>query len=231
LSSRSRGKAAASRRRSNGTAVRSKAGAEPARLSGVAEAVRRRAQSQGFVVSRDIRAELARAGMAESLWKQVVNEVGAALSCRGGRYYYVPAGPSRMRARVRRDYRQHQHMSTAVRFLIRQQRALDAVYVERRRHPRVNFVCPVQVQTADRRLLNFLSREISISGVRLIGTVGLQGQKVHVWIPRPGRDAERCCFLVQVLWSAAVADGLHESGGLFVELVEAAPSPLKLAPQ
>lgn len=218
------------RRRANG-AARAKAPARPAGLSTVADAVRRQAQSQGFVVAREIRAELARAGLAESLWKEVVAHAGATLSCRRGRYYYVPAGPSRMRARVRRDYRQHQHLAAAVRFLIRQQRALEAVHVERRQHPRINFVCPVQVQTEDRRVLNLLSREISISGIRLIGTCGLQGQKVHIWIPRPDNSAERCCFLVHLLWSAAVGDGLYESGGIFVELVEAEPkpNPLKIA--
>src|SRR5262245_21070568 len=126
LSPRSRNKGAMPRRRANG-AARIKAPARQAGLSMVADAVRRRAQSQGSVTPREIRAELARAGLAESRWKEVVSQAGAALTCRRGRYYYVPAGPSRMRTRVRHDHRQHQHLAAAVRFLIRQQRALEAV--------------------------------------------------------------------------------------------------------
>jgi hypothetical protein len=195
----------------------------------VTEAVRRRAQSQGSVVPRDIRTELRRAGLAESLWEEVVVRLGPALEQRRGRYHYVPPGPARMRLRVRQDQRQHRTLAAAVRFLIRQQRALEAIHVERRRHPRINFVCPVQVQTEDRRVVNFLSREISISGVRLVGTVGLRGEKVRVWIPRPDNETERCCFLVHMLWSAAVADGMYESGGIFVELVDGEPNQLTIA--
>jgi hypothetical protein len=217
LSSRSHGKRSAARR-ANGSAS----------LVDVLEAVRRRAQSQGFVLSREIRDELAGAGLDQMLWKDVVTRIGAALDCRRGRYYYVPPGPSRMRVRVRRDYRQQRRLAAAVRFLIRQKRALDAVHVERRLQPRVDFVCPVQLQTEERRVCNLLSRDISVSGIRLIGTRGFQGQKVHVWIPRPGNSAERCCFLVHMLWSATVADGMVESGGIFLDLVEAEPNQLKV---
>jgi hypothetical protein len=227
LSSRSGSKG---RRRANGTAGRAKA-SSPADLAPVAEAVRRRARSQGFVVARDVRRELASAGLAETLWKDVVDRMGAALDYRRGRYYYVPPGPSRMRIRVRRDRRQQRRLGTAVRFLIRQKRALDAVYVERRQQPRIDFVCPVEVQTEDGRVINLVSRDISISGVRLIGTRSFQGQKVRVWIPRPGNSAERCCFLVHMLWSAGVADGIIESGGIFLDLVDAEPNQLKITDQ
>jgi hypothetical protein len=196
----------------------------------VVDAVRRRAEEQGFVVSRDVRAELRQAGLADTLWKEIVKLAGPALSYRQGRYYYVPAGPPRLRARVRREHRQHRTLTRAVRFLIRQQRAAEAVQIERRSHPRMHFVCPVQAQTDDRRVLNLLSREISVCGVRLIGSYDLLGRKIHLWIPRPDDNAERCCFLVQILWSAHVADGLWENGGVFLELVDAEPSGLKLTP-
>lgn len=234
LSSRAGAKVSAARKRSNGptrTAAKTKSVPALPSVAQVAQAMCRQAQRQGFVVPRDIRAELVRTGLAESLWKQVVATAGAALCFRRGRYYFVPVGPERMRVRVRRDTQQHRHLASAVRFLIRQQRALEAVHVERRVHPRIHFVCPVQVQTEDRRVLNLVSREISISGIRLIGTVGLRGQKVHVWIPRPDNSAERCCFLVHMLWSAQVGDGLHESGGIFLELAEVEPNPLKIAGQ
>jgi len=216
------------RRRANGSAGRAKA-TGPTDLTRVVDAVRRRAQSQSFVVARDIRGELASAGLAESQWKDVVARMGAALDCRRGRYYYVPPGPSRMRIRVRRDYQQQRRLGAAVRFLIRQKRALDAVHVERRLQPRIDFVCPVQLQTEDGRVTNLVSRDISITGVRLIGTRGFQGQKVRIWIPRPDNNAERCCFLVHMLWSAGVAEGIIESGGIFLDLVDGEPEPLKIA--
>jgi hypothetical protein len=134
-----------------------------------------------------------------------------------------------MRVRVRRDQRQQRRLGAAVRFLIRQKRALDAVYVERRQQPRIDFVCPVEVQTEDGRIINLLSRDISVSGVRLIGSRSFQGQKVRVWIPRPDNNAERCCFLVHMLWSAGVADGIIESGGIFLDLVDAEPNQVKIS--
>ncbi|MBY0526182.1 MAG: hypothetical protein K2R98_22500 [Gemmataceae bacterium] len=200
-------------------------------LKGVVDAVQRRAQRQGFVVPREIRAELMEAGLNDSLWKDVLALAGSSLNCRHGRYYYVPAGPSRMRVRVRHDHVHLRHLQRAVRWLIRQQRAVEAVHVERRSHRRMHFVCPVQVETADHRVLNLVSREISVSGIRLLGTMALQGQRVRVWIPRPENSADRCCFLVQMLWSAVVGDGLCESGGVFLELIEAEPNPLKIASQ
>jgi len=200
-------------------------------LQPVVAAVQRRAQRQGFVVPREVREELAEAGLDDALWKDILALAGTALSCRHGRYYYVPAGAPRMRMRVRHDQQHLRQLQRAVRWLIRQQRAADAVHVERRSHPRMHFVCPVQVQTEDHQVLNLVSREISISGIRLLGSSGLQGRKVHVWVPRPDNTTERCCFLVQMLWSAAVGDGLFESGGVFLELVEAEPNPLKIASQ
>lgn len=201
-----------------------------AALREVVAAVQRRAQEQEFVVPREIRAELSQAGIAETYWKDVITQAGPALAYRRGRYYYVPAGPPRMRIRVRHDQQQQLQLQRAVRWLIRQQRVAEAVQVERRSHPRINFVCPVQVQTDDHEVHNFVSREISMTGIRLLGNHPLRGRKVHVWIPRPDNAEERCCFLAHMLWSAGVGDDLFESGGVFLELVEAEPNPLKIAP-
>jgi hypothetical protein len=219
LSSRSQTKKLAARRPAAVAALRPKP-VTPVDLAEVVEAVLRRAQNQGFVLSREIRDELTHAGMAGRLWKDVVDRIGVTLDCRRGRYYYVPPGLSRMRARVHRDHLQQRRLAVAVRFLIRQKRALDAVNVERRVQPRIDFVCPVQAQTEDGRVINLVSRDISISGVRLIATRGFQGEKLRVWIPRPGNSEERCCFLVHMLWSSPVADGMIESGGVFLDLAE-----------
>jgi hypothetical protein len=188
-------------------------------LEKIADSVRRVAQRDGFVLPRQVRAELTEAGLDDGQWKDVVALVGPSLNYRNGRYYYVPPGSPRMRVRVRRDQRHHQVIDRAVRRLIRLQRAAEAVMIERRSARRINYVAPVEVRTADRRVLRFLTREMSVTGIRLIGTSALQGQKVHLWVPRPDRAEESHGFVVQVLWSSEVGDGLFENGGVFVDMV------------
>src|SRR5262249_22193625 len=51
-------------------------------LEDVARAVVRRARLQGFVLARDIRAELARAGLPEGKWSQIVSLAHGALELR-----------------------------------------------------------------------------------------------------------------------------------------------------
>jgi len=188
-------------------------------LQQVAETVRRRAQRQGYVVPRQVRQELTDAGLADDQWKRVLALVGPSLSYRHGRYCYVPVGPSRMRLRARLSQRQQQQIERTVRLLIRQQRAEEAVLIERRSAKRIHFVAPVEVRTADQQTLRVLSREISLTGIRLIGTCALKGQKVQVWVPRPDRSADTFGFLVHILWSANVGDGLFENGGIFLGMV------------
>jgi len=196
-------------------------------LQRIADAVRRRAQREGYVVPRQVRAELTQAGLADSQWKSVVQLIGPSLTYRNGRYYYVPAGTSRMRVRVRRDQRQQREIDRVVRRLIRQQRAAEAVMIERRSTKRISFVQSVEVQTSDQRTLRWVTREVSLSGIRLIGNCSLQGQKVQVWIPRPDKAEETYGFVVQILWSSEVGDGLHENGGVFVEMAPEV-KPLKI---
>jgi hypothetical protein len=198
-------------------------------LQRVANAVRRRARADGYVVPRQVREELTAAGLADSQWKQVLALIGPSLSYRHGRYYYVPAGPTRMKVRVHRDQRHQQQIDRAVRRLIRQQRAAEAVMVERRNAKRISFVQPAEVQTADQRIQHHLTREISVTGIRLIGGCALRGQKVRVWVPRPSGEEsqERYGFVVHILWSAAVGDGLFENGGVFLEML-GEMGPLKL---
>jgi hypothetical protein len=191
----------------------------PTSLQHIADAVCRRAQRDGFVVPSQVRAELTEAGLADSQWKSVVQLLGSSLRYRHGRYYYVPSGSPRMRARVRQDQRQHRAVDRVVRHLIRQQRQAEAAMVERRASKRISYVQPVEVRTADLRTLHWVTREVSVTGIRLIGNCGLQGQKIEVWVPRPTKTEETYGFLVQVLWSCAVGDGLFENGGIFLGLV------------
>jgi hypothetical protein len=183
-------------------------------LQEVADSVVRRAHRQGFVVPRDVREELAGAGVSRRLWKDVLARARSSLRFRQGRYYYVPA----LSPRVRQEQRQQRALHRAVRQVIRQYRA-SAAQVDRRRQNRVDFIQPVQVQTDDGRLFTLLSRDLSLTGIRLIGTRSLLGQKVRVTIPREG-EAEPWCFLVRILWTCGVADGLFENGGSFLEMLD-----------
>ena len=181
-------------------------------LQGVAEFVVRRAQRQGYVVPREVREELAQAGVSESLWKDVLALARPSLSYRRGRYYYrAPVS-----ARVREEQSQQRHIGRAVKRLMRQQRGGTAA-VERREEDRVEFVETVQVTTQDGRTLTLLSRDLSATGIRLVGTHRLLGQKVEVVIPGP--DRKPVTFLVRILWTCPVGEDLVENGGTFLGVV------------
>jgi hypothetical protein len=180
-------------------------------LQDIANAVIRRARQQGSVAAEEVQAELARAGERNDLWKDVLALARPALSYRQGRYHYLSAaGP-----RLREEQQQQQKVRRAVRQLVRQYRA-DADQVERRRQDRFDFIQPVQVETEDGRSCTLLSRDLSPTGIRLIGTRRLLGQKVRVRIPCLG-DGEPVGFLVRILWTCAVGDDLFENGGTFLE--------------
>jgi hypothetical protein len=187
-------------------------------LQGIADAVVRRAQEQGFVVPREIRAELLRAGIPDAHWKEVVALARPALSYRSGRYYYLAPAVARLRARTRQEQRQQRTVIKALRQLILRYKAV-AVQTERREHGRIHLIQPIKVFAADNSELNFLSRDVSYTGLRMIGNRNLLGQKVRVLIPPVDSGGGQWCFLVHVLWANLVADGIFESGGVFVEMV------------
>jgi hypothetical protein len=188
-------------------------------LQGITDAVVRRAQRQGFVIPREVREELVQANLPEALWKDVVALGQASLTFRRGRYYYTTP----VSERVRREQTQQRDIQKAVRQLIRQQRAA-AREIERREEDRYEFVQPVKVYTEDHREFTLLSRDISPTGIRLIGTRRFLGQKIRVDIPRTDSPTP-CSFLVRVLWTCAISDDLFENGGTFVELVGNDPPP------
>jgi hypothetical protein len=181
-------------------------------LEEVANEVIRRAQQQGFVVPREVREELARLGVADDLWKDVVALARPSLSFRNGRYYYDDPTSSR----VRREQDQQQDVRKAVRELVRQHRLVESD-VERRGQDRIDFVQPVKVTTADGREFTLLTRDLSPTGIRLVGTRRLLGQKITVHIPRADHS-KPWTFVVRILWTCALGDDLVENGGTFVEL-------------
>jgi hypothetical protein len=183
-------------------------------LRGITSAVIRRAERQGYVVPREVRAALASAGLPEGHWKDVVAQARESLTYRHGRYYYInPLRPSHLQGD------QRQALDLAVRELIR--RHQDQVAAEdRRQEERISIVQPVVVRTGDGRVLRLLSRDLSPTGIRLVGTRSLLGQKVRVELSR-GDGLVPLALLVRILWTGTVGDGLFENGGSFLEIVAA----------
>jgi hypothetical protein len=179
-------------------------------LQEVADTVVRRAQHQGFILPKEIRQELAQAGAPDSMWKDVLALARSSLSYRKGKYYYIPA----VTERVRQEQDHQRLIQEAVEQLILHHQS--APRIERREVNRVDFVQVVKAQGEDGRELTLLSRDLSVSGIRLIGTRGLLGQKIRIRIPRPD-GPDPWCFLVRILWTCALGEDMYENGGLFLE--------------
>ena len=186
----------------------------PNPLQSVVDAVVRRAQRQGFVVPRDVRTELRLAGQAEEHWKAALELARGSLVYRQGRYYHKSA----VSPRLEQEQKQQQAIQKVIRGLIRQHRK-QIKSQERRGQTRVDFIQPVTVRTEDGKEFQLLSRDLSPTGIRLLGTRRLLGQKVRVDLPEVG-GADGCTIVVRVLWTCAVGDDLFENGGTFVELVK-----------
>jgi hypothetical protein len=184
----------------------------PNNLQTIAELVIRRAKRQGYVLPSDIREELTQAGLSDTLWKDVAALARPSLTYRRGRYYFTAP----VSARVREEQTQQRGIQKAIRKIIRDHRAEDG-RVERRGQDRIDFIQPVKVVTDDDREFTLLSRDLSTSGIRLVGTRRFLGQKLHVLIPRDD-DPTPWSFRVQILWTCAIGDDLVENGGRFIEV-------------
>jgi hypothetical protein len=184
-------------------------------LQGVADLVVRQAQRNGFISPRQVRTVLSEAGVCESKWKDVLTVAGPVLIQRKGRYYYTAP----VSDRVRLEQAQQLNILQAVREIIQFQR--KSARVDRREDERIDFVQPVKVKTEDGREYTLLTRDLSPSGIRLIGTRRLLGLKVRVSIP-VADGATSWEFVVRILWTCVVGDDLVENGGTFLERVEPA---------
>jgi hypothetical protein len=180
-------------------------------LQPVADAVLRLAKRQGFVTPRDVRAELRIAGLPEKSWKDALALVQSSLVHRQGRYY--DAG--KFSPRMQKEHQQQQAIVKVIKKLIRAHRNREKAD-ERRGQARVDFVQPVKIRTEDGKEFSLLSRDLSATGVRLLGTKRLLGQKVQLELPN---GEISCRLLVRVLWTCAVGDDLFENGGTFLELL------------
>lgn len=181
-------------------------------LKDVALAVLRKAQREGHVLQKDIRAELTQAGLPPDQWKKVVALTGDLLHLRQGRYYHASGlSPRRLEAED-----QQRAIQKAIRKVFRRHKA-DAASPERRRQDRIDFIQPVRITTEDGRVLNLLSRDLSPTGIRLLGTKSLLGQKLQVSLPQDEGE-EPFTFVVRILWTGSVGDDLFENGGSFLEV-------------
>jgi len=181
-------------------------------LQRVADAVTRRAAEQGYLLPRQVREEVASAGADPGLWKDVLKLASPHLVQRKGRYYYVsPASPQRESAE-----RRTQAIQQAVHELVVEYRQA-AELQERREVDRISFIQPVTVETSDGETWRVLTKDISASGIRLLGCRGFLGQKLRVTVPSV--EGPHRTFVVRILWTCMVGDDLYENGGSFVELV------------
>jgi len=183
-----------------------------AEVQEIADNVIRRAERQGFIIPREIREEVAQAGLPENVWKEVLDCARPSLNYRHGRYYHLHAVSERMQ----HEQDTQQLIHSAIRQVIQQQRSSQNK-VERRDDDRVDFMHQVHLETEDGRTYRLLSRDLSTAGIRLLGTRSFLGQKVRLTIPRMG-DRGPWVFVVRILWTCSVGDDMFENGGTFLEL-------------
>ena len=180
-------------------------------LQPVADAVLRLAKRQGFVAAGDVRSELRIAGLPEQSWRDVVALAGDSLVARQGRYYHKDA----LNPRLEKEHAQQRQIVKIIKKLIKEHKS-RAKTDERRGQARIDFIQPVKVRTEDGKEFQLLSRDLSATGVRLLGTRRLLGQKLELELPN---GTAPCRLLVRILWTCAVGDDLFENGGNFLELL------------
>lgn len=182
-------------------------------LAEVAESVLKRAQRQGSILPTEVRAELASAGLPEDQWKEAIVLIKSSLNYRRGRYYpIVPVSP-----RLHQQQEQQRVIARAIRTIIKEHKNKTKER-ERREESRIDFLQPVRVRTEDGREFRLLTRDLSTTGVRLLGTQRFLGQKIRLSLPQ-GPDEPELILAVRILWTCAVGDDLFENGGNFLEIL------------
>jgi hypothetical protein len=188
-------------------------------LQAVASSVLRRARAQGYVVPREIRHELTEAGQEEARWKEVVELLRESLHYRQGRYYLVPPTPG---AGAEQEQKLESLREALVDVL--QPAGSPPRQGERRQEERIAYTRSVRVQTEDNQELMVLAQDLSPSGIRFIANRSLLGRKVRVHLSLPNENEPAVALLVRVLWTSAVAEGLYENGGAFLEMIKGGPA-------
>lgn len=179
-------------------------------LQEIATRVVHRARQQGYILPDEVREELTSAGQDEGQWKDVLTLARAFLRYDDGRYWYQP--PLSEAATQRQS--QRDAIRDAVRLIISHQRTSG---IERRGEERIELIHPVVLIDENDQEHHVLSRDLSVTGIRLLGSRRLLGQKFRLCWPQPD-SATSWMFHVQILWTCAVGDDLFENGGSFLSL-------------
>lgn len=164
------------------------------------------------MTARDVRAELRIAGLTDEVWKDVLGLLDESLVHRQSRYYPRDA----ISPRLQKEHARQSAIVKVIKKLIKAHKSRSKTD-ERRGQTRVDFIQPVKIRTEDGKVYGLLSRDLSATGVRLLGTKQLLGQKVQLELPN---GKAPCRLLVRILWTCAVGDDLFENGGTFVELLK-----------
>jgi hypothetical protein len=181
-------------------------------LQRIVAAVCRRARRQGFVCPQEVKNALTGAGLPEARWREVVSLAGDMLSVRDGCYFY-----SSVAAAARRAERRQRRLARAVRRLMRGYKA--QVLDERRGRGRIEFMQSIPVETEDGQCHTVLSCDLSESGIRLIAPLTLLGKRIRLTLPSAAGARHRS-FIVRILWTSVVGDGLFENGGVFLGIAK-----------
>jgi hypothetical protein len=184
----------------------------PVDLQKVVAIVLRRAERQGHILPREIRQELARVGADEEQWREVLAAAGPALERHGNRYAYVPPPPSPPRKEQEQRFLAIREAVHALAEHFKQESARH----ERREADRITFVHPVTIRLPTGEPHHAITKDLSASGIRLIGTRDLLSQKVEVTL-KP-TNAQPVTFAVRVVWTHRVGDDLYENGGVFMDV-------------
>ncbi len=172
------------------------------------------AEQKGYDVPRDIRAELDRAKLDESRWKEIVELLRESLHYRQGRYYVIRAEGS---PRLEREHQLQQRVRDVLQKVL-ESPATDAPS-ERRQEERTPYTRPITIQTEDRQEFTVLSQDLSASGIRFIANRTFLGKKLSVLLRGVDETAPAVTLVVRILWATQVSEGLFENGGAFLDLL------------
>jgi hypothetical protein len=175
-------------------------------------AVLRRAESRGYVLPEEIREEMRRLGLSARLWSEFIQRAGSLLTFQNGRYYYVPPLSSN---RLREEERQL-HVRALLQALIDSYKRSHH-HVERRSADRMEVIWPVTLTLEDGTIHRALTRDISVSGIRFLGSRSLLGQRVTAHLAL--NPEQQHSFTVRILWTCEAGDNLYENGGTVLEIL------------
>jgi hypothetical protein len=189
-------------------------------LKVIACAVVNRIRVRGYILPREIRTELREAGQPTKLWKQVVGLIHPPLEYCGGRYYALPAVISRLK----REESQLGIIQEMVQQLVLRKQ-YDSAAEERRREDRHRFLQTVKVQDEKGGDRTVLLEDLSPSGVRFMSSRNYLGHRLSIALSAQGAANVSVILVMRIVWSCAVADGLYQHGGCFLELVGSCQVP------